>query len=113
MKLAIVICSRNTERAVTDKLVAERFVFTRIGSNGGFLRKKNATLLIGVDDGRLEALIALVRAAAPQREQLVAPDPTGPLSSEAGSPEVQLGSAPLHVGGATMFVLPVERLERF
>ncbi|MFO0702435.1 MAG: cyclic-di-AMP receptor [Candidatus Andersenbacteria bacterium] len=113
MKLAVLILNHDIDRAVTERLVAERFVFTRLASSGGFLRKKNATLLVGVEDSRVDALVALLRTAAPEREQLVAADPATSLSAEAGLPEVQLGAAPLHVGGATLFVLPVERSERF
>lgn len=113
MKLAVLIVNHDIERAVTARLIAERFVFTRLASSGGFLRKKNATLLLGIEDARVTALVALLKQAATSGEQLVAADPTAPLSSEAGMPEVQLGAATLKVGGASLFVLPVEQFERF
>lgn len=40
---------------------------TRINTVGGFLRKGNATLLLGTDDDRVEAAIDVIRSAAEDR----------------------------------------------
>ena len=95
MKLAVIIINRDIERTFTERLVAERFYFTRLASTGGYLKKRSVTLLLGIEDSRVEALVTLLKESAGEQEQLTAPDPTNPLASEAGLPEVQLGAAPI------------------
>jgi uncharacterized protein YaaQ len=59
---------------------------TRIASTGGFLRSGVVTLLIGVDDERVEAGIQVVRN--------------------------QLGESNPKESRATLFVVPVQRFEQ-
>jgi len=110
--LAIIIANRDIERTLTQKLLAEKFVLTRIGSSGGFLRKKNITLLLGLTKERVEQLLALVRAVATEKSQLISAEGETPLATEAGVPEVPLGATPLRVGGATIFILAVQKTLR-
>jgi uncharacterized protein YaaQ len=45
-----------------DQLVAEGFRVTRVASTGGFLRRGNVTLLIGVeDDHKVQEVIDLLK----------------------------------------------------
>ena len=112
-KLAIIIVNRDIEKAVSAQLIAEKFVFTRLGSSGGFLRKKNSTLLIGLSEERIEKLTALLKAVASERSTLIPATGGSPLSAESGIPsELPLGAAPITMGGATLFIIPVDRVER-
>ncbi|RME31343.1 MAG: hypothetical protein D6793_12330 [Thermoflexia bacterium] len=62
MKLMIVILRDGDAGAVVDHLVQEGYRVTRIASTGGFLRRGNVTLLIGVEDGRqVDAVVDLLR----------------------------------------------------
>ncbi len=75
-----------------------------MASAGGFLGRKNATLLIGLPDGHeADALKALENSCRQRVEYL-----TMPLE---GSPLPMPTPIPVTVGGATVFILPVERLE--
>ena len=109
-KLALIIVNRDIEKSFTKKLVEDKFVFTRIGSTGGFLKKKNVTLLIGLEEDRVPRLIEVLKCCGNERETLIGSDSGVTLSDEAGAPGVPLGAAPLHVGGATLFILPVEKI---
>lgn len=61
MKLMIVILDdKDADRAV-DLLVKNEFRVTRVASTGGFLRRGNTTLLIGLKQERVEDAIALIR----------------------------------------------------
>jgi uncharacterized protein YaaQ len=80
------------------------FACTRLGSSGGFLDRENATLLIGVEATQVDKVIELIRGRAKRRnERLQAPAAAGP----AAPPPVDV-----EVGGATVFVLVVDRFER-
>jgi uncharacterized protein YaaQ len=76
-----------------------------MASTGGFLGRRNATLLIGLPDGREQEVLAVLRTSCRQRVEYM----TMPLE---GSPMPMPAPIPITVGGATVFVLPVERVEQ-
>jgi uncharacterized protein YaaQ len=75
-------------------------------SSGGFLGRRNATLLIGVRGNNVEDVIRALQKSCRQRVEYLAV----PLE---GSPLPMPTSVPVTVGGATVFTLPVERFEEF
>jgi uncharacterized protein YaaQ len=79
---------------------------THLASTGGFLGRRNATLLIGLPDGMEEQVIKALQASCRQRIEYLAI----PLE---GSPLPMPTPVPVTVGGATIFTLPVERFEEF
>ncbi|MCD4739188.1 MAG: cyclic-di-AMP receptor, partial [Anaerolineae bacterium] len=60
MKLIIAIVKDSDAMAVTDALVTEGLGVTRVASTGGFLRRGNVTLLIGVEPEAVERVFELV-----------------------------------------------------
>jgi len=77
-----------------------------LSSTGGFLGRRNATLLIGLPTGgEQEALNALTRSCRQRVEYLSIPLEGAPLPLPT--------PVPVTVGGATVFILPVERFEEF
>lgn len=61
MKLVIAIVSDKDANLVTDALVNRHYRVTRIASTGGFLRRGNVTLLIGVEAQHVEPVIDVLR----------------------------------------------------
>jgi len=110
-KLAILIINRDIERQLNKDLVDNKFIFTRIASTGGYLRRKSITLLIGIKKERLKELMAILKKIAPAHESLVTADSGATLSNESGLPNLTPGTASLKVGGATLFLLPLEKIE--
>lgn len=93
---------------LADSLVSGGFRFTRVPTAGGFLREGNTTFIIGVDDNRIGDLLGIVRRNATTRMQIVSPGQTIQDSGDAPLPfpvEVQ-------VGGATMFMFDLDRVEQ-
>lgn len=78
--------------------------FTHLSSTGGFLGRRNATLLIGLRPGQEEQAVTILRKTCRRRVEYI----SMPLE---GSPYQMPLSTPVNVGGATIFVLPVERYE--
>ncbi len=68
MKLVVAIIKDSDAMDVSDALVENNFRVTRIASSGGFLRRGNVTLLIGVEEPALESLFETITKAchAPQ-----------------------------------------------
>jgi uncharacterized protein YaaQ len=61
MKLVVFVTPDNSADATVDALVDGGFRVTRLASTGGFLRKGNTTLLIGVEDDAVSKVIETAR----------------------------------------------------
>lgn len=61
MKLIITILPRSVRDNVSLALTEQKFRVTQIASTGGFLRRGNATLLVGVDDDQLDEAISIIK----------------------------------------------------
>jgi len=68
MKLIIAILQDSDADKVTQALTSEDFRITRIASTGGWLRKGVVTLLIGLEDDRVEAAIQVMRTNTAQSD---------------------------------------------
>lgn len=106
MKLIVAIVNYDDANAVTQALSKNGFSSTRLSTTGGFLLAGNVTLLIGVEDGQVQAAIDLIRARSHSRRQMV------PALTEMSYGFMPVMPVEVTVGGATVFVLDVERFER-
>ena len=62
MKLIIAIVRDSVNEAVSNGLTSANFRVTYVASTGGFLRRGNSTLLIGLEDEKLEQALQIIRA---------------------------------------------------
>jgi uncharacterized protein YaaQ len=69
MKLMVAIVQGDDADNVIRALVAAGHRLTRINTTGGFLRRGNATLLIGVEAQQVDAVIELIHAACRPRSE--------------------------------------------
>lgn len=61
MKLILAILRDEDMEPVSHGLIVEGFRVTRIASTGGFLRRGNSTLMIGVEDDMVDQAIDVLR----------------------------------------------------
>jgi uncharacterized protein YaaQ len=108
VKLVVAVVHADDAGKCSDALTEAGFVVTRFSTSGGFLQKGNATLLVGVDAARVDEVVAILRRHAHRRVEQINPTPTGAEAVEFIVPF----PVEVEVGGATIFVLDVERLER-
>ena len=62
MKLIITIIPGHKSDDISLALTQEKFRVTQIASTGGFLRKGNATLLVGVEDEELDRAVEIIKS---------------------------------------------------
>ena len=108
MKLVVAIVQAEDAGQTVQALSEAGISVTKLASSGGFLQQGNATLLVGVEDERVEQVLGLVRANCRERNRYLTPMPPMVEPGEMFMPfplEVQ-------VGGATIFVLDVEQFEK-
>lgn len=109
MKLILAVVQAQDVEACADALTSSGFVCTRLASQGGFLDSDNCTLMIGVDDAQVDEVCAILARRAQRRVQMVEsalPFPGVPLAP------LITPSMDVEVGGATVFVLPLDRFEK-
>ncbi len=63
MKLICAIVRHFDGDEVVHALISQGYRVTRLASTGGFLRRGNATLLIGTEDHQVDEVIETIRAA--------------------------------------------------
>ncbi len=102
MKMILAIINADDAGKVTTALVEHGHRVTRIATEGGWLRKQNTSLLLCVDDDKVDDVTHVLKSTARMR--------TTEIFMTAGEGGVSL---PFNIesGGATVFVLNVERLE--
>lgn len=109
MKLVVAVVQDKDSNRLSNALIKEGFRATKLASTGGFLRAGNTTFMIGTDDDRVPEVLQVIRANCKIREQLVTP-----VSPMGGTTDSYIPfPVEVQVGGAAVFVMPVERFEHF
>ena len=108
MKLVFAIVSNDDAGVVMKELNKEGFSVTRMASTGGFLRVGNVTLMVGTDEEKVQKAIDIISKFSAKRKQVVF----------SGEPYIGATTGymsfptEIEVGGATIFVLPIDRFEK-
>ncbi|HLO04729.1 MAG TPA: cyclic-di-AMP receptor [Symbiobacteriaceae bacterium] len=111
MKLIVAVVRDEFALGLTENLTKKGFGATKLASTGGFLKAGNTTFLIGVPQGQLDEAIDVIRTVCRSTKKIQG-DLTfaeGALKSAAANPSGQIPSA-VNVGGATVFVIDVEKM---
>ncbi len=108
MKLIFAVVQVKDVELCGDALTAAGFVSTRFDTQGGFLDSTNATLMIGVEDAQVDEVLAILHRHAKRRVEVL--EPSLPVAGTLAP--VLAPSLDVEVGGATVFVLPLDRCEK-
>lgn len=108
MKLVVAIIHDEDAHDLMEKLTDQQYGVTKLASTGGFLRSGNTTLLIGVEKEKVDEVMDIIKETCKSRKE-VAPAPS-PMMGNTGV----FITYPIEVkvGGATIFVLDVDRYEK-
>jgi uncharacterized protein YaaQ len=109
MQLLLAIVQAEDADLLIDRLVKQAYRVTRIDSTGSFLMRGNATILIGVEIGRVEPVLSTIRTICRTRREYMNAAP--PVEAIAGS-LAALMPVEVLVGGAIVFQFPVKRFLR-
>lgn len=108
MKLILAIVHNEDGQKVISSLNDNGFSVTKLATTGGFLRAGNMTLLVGTEEDRIEEALSIFKERCHTRKHIV----TTPISAGlAGMYTPQ--PMEIEIGGATIFLLDVERFEKF
>lgn len=105
MKLLITVVQDDDAQKLITSLMKEGFGVTKLATTGGFLKAGNTTLLIGVDEEKLDDVTAIIERVCKSRKQVAtSPSPVAGASGMYVPYPVEVT-----VGGATVFILDVEQ----
>ena len=106
MKLVIAIVNSDDAGVVARSLSKSGFSSTRLATTGGFLMAKNVTMLVGVDEEKVNDVIEIIKQHSHSRSQLISATSGVAREFPTGMP------VEVRVGGATIFVVDVEQFQR-
>ena len=107
MKMIVAIVQDEDASRLVSQLMKGGFGVTKLATTGGFLRAGNTTLLIGVDDDKLSNAMGIIETVCKSRKQMAAAPAT--MGATGGMYSAASYPVEVTVGGATVFVLPVEQ----
>lgn len=93
MKLIIAIVQDDFSSKVIKSLTNNKYRTTKLSSTGGFLKSGNTTLLIGVEDHKVDEVVKLIE-------------------EECKDKKVIKGKDEVTVGGANLFILNMDNFKR-
>lgn len=109
MKIILAIIQDKDSNALVNEFIDHDIRATKLSTTGGFLKAGNTTFIIGVEDDRVDETMNIIKETSHAREQFVTP----PVNMDMIGDTAMTYPIEVQVGGATVFVLPVEQFKRF
>ena len=109
MKLILAIIHDEDAHKLTTALNKNGIQVTKLASTGGFLRVGNTTMIIGVEDEKVDQALKIIQEKCQTKKQMTIANQPYTSSPEGYVPY------PIEVtsGGATVFVIDVEQFVKF
>ncbi len=104
MKLIICIVQDQDSGALIDDLTEHQYRVTKLSSTGGFLKSGNTTLLVGVEENEVDSVLKIIEENCKTREIT-----TSLMTMTMPGYTYMPFPLEVKVGGATVFVLDVEK----
>ncbi|MGX7244912.1 cyclic-di-AMP receptor [Enterococcus quebecensis] len=109
MKIILAIVQDKDSNRLANEFIDANIRATKLSSTGGFLKAGNSTFIVGIDDDRVEEALELIKKTCQSRKQYVSTPVTLDLTMDGQVPY----PVEVEVGGATVFVLPVDGFHQY
>lgn len=107
MKLIIAIVQDQDAPSLIEELMDKDFRVTKLASTGGFLKAGNTTLLSGVEDEKVDEVLKIIEENCKTRDIT-----TSLLAVTMPGDTYMPYPLEVRVGGATVFIVEVEKYMR-
>jgi uncharacterized protein YaaQ len=107
MKLIIAIVQDQDAPSLIEELMEKDFRVTKLASTGGFLKAGNTTLLSGVEDEKVDEVLTIIEENCKTRDIT-----TSLLTVTMPGDTYMPYPLEVRVGGATVFIVEVEKYMR-
>ena len=105
MKLVLAIVQDKDADTLAKEFIQNDVRATKLATSGGFLRAGNTTF---IEDDRVNEVLEIIKKSSHTREQYVSN-----MNMDAAGTSMLGKPVQVTVGGATVFVLPVEEFKHF
>ena len=109
MKLIMAIVQDKDSNRLANEFIDANIRATKLSSTGGFLKAGNSTFIIGIEDDRVQEALELIKKTCQSRKQYVSTPMSLDISLDGQVPY----PVEVEVGGATVFVLPVDGFHQY
>ncbi|SFH75958.1 cyclic-di-AMP receptor [Pisciglobus halotolerans] len=109
MKLVLAIVQDKDGNRLSNEFIENGIRATKLSTTGGFLKAGNTTFIIGIEEERVDEVLDIIRENCSSREQYMMPPSSYDVSMETNFPY----PVEVEVGGATVFVCPVDQFQKF
>ena len=109
MKLIMAIVQDKDSNWLANEFIDANIRATKLSSTGGFLKAGNSTFIIGLEDERVQDALELIKKTCQSRKQYVSTPMSLDISLDGQVPY----PVEVEVGGATVFVLPVDGFHQY
>lgn len=109
MKLIMAIVQDKDCNRLANEFIDANIRATKLSSTGGFLKAGNSTFIIGIEDDRVQDALELIKKTCQSRKQYVSTPMSLDISLDGQVPY----PVEVEVGGATVFVLPVDGFHQY
>src|SRR5690606_9752254 len=109
MKFCIIIVPSSDGDRLLNRMAELRFPATRVGSTGGFLKRGSATIFSALEEPRVSELVDLLHREFPEVVEPMLATSLPFIDDLEMTPATTID---VRVGGAVLFVMPLDRMER-
>ena len=109
MKLIMAIVQDKDSNRLANEFIDANIRATKLSSTVGFLKAGNSTFIIGIEDDRVQDALELIKKTCQSRKQYVSTPMSLDISLDGQVPY----PVEVEVGGATVFVLPVDGFHQY
>lgn len=110
-KLILAVIQGDDYADTVDDLNRNGFFATLLSSTGGFLKKRSVTLMIGVEEARVQAVVDILKQCAGRRQQMTYSN----MAMTAGGPTPSIPMMPIQmsVGGVVVFIMDLNDIQKY
>lgn len=108
MKLVLAIVNNDDSAVVASELTRNHFIVTKLSTTGSYLMVGNTTLLIGSEDADVPRIKEIINKFSQTRKSVNPTNASFGRGLTANSLEQEVT-----VGGATVFVLNVDSMDKY
>ena len=109
-KLLLAVIQGDDYPETVDDLNHNGFFATVLSSTGGFLKKRSITLMIGVEEHRVQAALDVLRHSAGRRQQMTYSNMS--MSAAGPNPSMPMIPVQMRVGGAVVFIMDLDDIQK-
>jgi len=109
MKLILAVVQDKDSSELNRALNETNFLTTKLNTTGGFLKEGNTTLMIGCEDESVDTALDVIKKHCSHREQMFVPSTSMGTHADSYLPT----PVKVEIGGATVFILPIEAFHQF